>query len=78
MIDPQTGAIKDKFLAGAAVLVLLLCYMLLTLYKADTKFIEGAFLIALGAFVGLLKQTSSPQTNVQQSDVTTIKTEPSA
>jgi hypothetical protein len=77
-MDSQTGAVKDKFLAGGAVIILLACYMLLTLYKADTKFIEGAFLIALGAFVGLLKQTVTPQTNVQQSDVTTIKTGPNA
>jgi hypothetical protein len=75
MNDSMTGSIKDKFLAGATVAVLLVCYMLLTLKGVDTKFIEGAFLLALGAFIGLLKQSTSPQTTVQQSDVTNVRTE---
>jgi uncharacterized membrane protein len=71
-METTTGAIKDKFLAGAAVLVLLACYMALTFWHADTKFIEGAFLIMLGAFAGLLKQSTTPQTNIQQSDTTNV------
>ncbi len=75
-MDSTTGAIKDKFLAGGGALVLLLCYMALKLTGTDTTFIEGAFLVMLGVFGGLLKQTTSPQTNVQQSDVTTIQQKP--
>lgn len=77
-MDSTTGAIKDKFLAAGAVFVLLACYMALALMGADTKFIEGAFLVMLGTLAGLLKQTSSPQTNVQHSDETTIQQRPTA
>lgn len=70
-MDSATGTIKDKFLAGGVVLILLACYMTLSLWGLDTKFIEGAFLIGLGALVGLLKQTPSPQTNVQSETATT-------
>ena len=60
-------------MAGAGALVLLACYMALKLMDTDTTFIEGGFLVMLGVFGGLLKQTASPQTNVQQSDSTTIQ-----
>jgi hypothetical protein len=62
-MDSTTGAIKDKFLAGGGALVLLACYMALKLAGADTTFIEGAFLVMLGVFGGLLKQ--SPQSHGQ-------------
>jgi hypothetical protein len=75
-MDTTTGAIKDKFLAGGGALVLLACYMGLKLASTDTTFIEGAFLVMLGVFGGLLKQSASPQTNVQQSDITTIQQKP--
>lgn len=61
-MDSTTGAIKDKFLAGGAALVLLVCYMLLKLNNFDTAFIENALLFMLGVFGGLLKQTPTPQT----------------
>ena len=77
-MDAQTGAIKDKFLAGAGALVLLACYMGLKLSGADTTFIEGAFLVMLGVFGGLLKQTPSPQTNVVSSDTTNVNQRPEA
>lgn len=64
-MDSQTGAIKDKFLAGAGALVLLACYMALKLSGSDTTFIEGAFLVMLGVFGGLLKQTATPHATVQ-------------
>lgn len=59
-MDTTTGAIKDKFLAGGGALVLLACYMALKIAGVDTTFIEGAFLVMLGVFGGLLKQTASP------------------
>jgi hypothetical protein len=68
-MDTQTGSIKDKFLAGATVLILLVCYMLLMLKGTDTKFIEGAFLLALGAFIGLLKQSTTPQGQTVTGDI---------
>lgn len=69
MADSTTGAIKDKFLAGAGALVLLACYMALKLMGADTTFIEGGFLVMLGVFGGLLKQTSSPQGQTVTGDI---------
>lgn len=68
-MDSTTSGIKDKFLAGAAVLVLLACYMLLTFWHADTKFIEGAFLVMLGTLAGLLKQTPTTQGQTVTGDV---------
>jgi hypothetical protein len=71
VVDSQTGAIKDKFLAGVGAIILLACYMALMFYGLDTKFIEGAFLVILGVFGGLLKQTTTPQANVTSSSDTT-------
>lgn len=70
-MESQTGQIKDKFLAGGAVLILLACYMTLVVLHLETKFIEGAFLVMLGTLAGLLKQASSPQTNVTGDSGTT-------
>jgi hypothetical protein len=70
-MDSQTGAIKDKFLAGIGAFILLICYMVLKMTANETTFIEGAFLVLLGVFGGLLKQTPSPQTNVQSDSNTT-------
>lgn len=70
-MDSTTGAIKDKFLAGMGALVLLACYMALKIMGADTTFIEGAFLVMLGVFGGLLKQTPSPQANITSDSNTT-------
>ena len=73
--DSTTGAIKDKFLAGIGAFVLLACYMTLKMTANETTFIEGAFLVLLGVFGGLLKQTPSPQTNVtSDSQTTNVKT----
>ena len=63
-MDSSSGAIKDKFLAGTGVALLLACYMVLAFYGLDTKFIEGATLIMVGVFAGLLKQSPSPQQNI--------------
>lgn len=67
-MDSVTGTMKDKHLAGIGALVLLLCYMVLVLKGADTKFIEGAFLVMLGVFGGLLKASASQQTTAQIRD----------
>lgn len=70
-MDSQTGQIKDKYLAGAGALVLLACYMALKIMGVDTTFIEGAFLVILGVFGGLLKASQTPQANIS-SDTTNI------
>lgn len=63
-MESSSGAIKDKFLAGVGVALLLACYMVLAFYGLDTKFIEGGTLIMIGVFAGLLKQSPSPQQNI--------------
>jgi len=61
-MESQTGAIKDKFLAGIGVVLFLTCYMVLAFTGHDTKFIEGALLVILGVLGGLLKQSPHGQT----------------
>lgn len=69
MDETTTLSIKDRYIAAALVAVLLIAYMVLAVMRLDTKFIEGAFLVALGVLGGLLKSSS---TNVGMSKETNV------
>lgn len=71
--DSGSVAVKDKYLALAFCVFLMLGYFFLL----QNAFIENVILFMVGVLGGLLRASSSPQTNVQQSDTTNVTTKES-
>lgn len=69
--DSTTLSIKDRYIAAAFCVLLLVAYMILAMKGLDTKFLENILLVMIGVLGGLLK---SSQATVAQSRETNITT----
>jgi len=71
MDESTTLSIKDRYIAAALCILLLIAYMILAISKLPTGFLENILLVMIGVLGGLLK-SSSTNTNVERSNVTKV------